>query len=67
VATVEVRVHPDYDPEQVFRWRVEQLERAGYRPQLARRLARCNTVDLHLATQLVQNGCDPETAARILL
>ena len=67
MATIELRVHADYDPEEVFSWRLEQLERAGYRPFLARRLARETTIDLHLATELVQNGCDPETAAQILL
>ena len=52
--------------EPVFRWRLEQLEQAGYDPCSALELAGRHDVDLHLALALRAQGCPPETAARIL-
>jgi hypothetical protein len=53
--------------ERIERWRAEELERAGYAPRAAGRLAVRHDVDLHRATELLQRGCDPELALRILL
>lgn len=51
----------------VRRWRFTQLIRAGYSPSDALTLSRRDDVDLHRATQLLAEGCPPETALRILL
>jgi hypothetical protein len=53
--------------ERIERWRAEELERAGYEPRAAGRLAVRHDVDLHLATSLLERGCPPELALKILL
>jgi hypothetical protein len=53
--------------EQVERWRATELERAGYSADAAARLASRHDVDLHRAVALVENGCPPELALKILL
>jgi hypothetical protein len=50
----------------VVRWRREQLRRAGVPMPLAERLAYDRQMDLHALIQLVERGCPPQTAARIL-
>jgi hypothetical protein len=47
-------------------WRLHVLIEAGYPLSLAERLA-ASEADLHLAVELVGNGCGHETAAEILL
>ena len=53
--------------ERVERWRSEALEAAGYDPDSATLLAGRHDVDLHRAIEMVERGCSPETALRILL
>ena len=53
--------------ERIERWRGEELERSGYPPDAARRLAERHDVDLHAAVGLIRAGCAPELALRILL
>lgn len=48
-------------------WRLHVLIEAGYPLSLAERMAASETVDLHLAVEMVGNGCGHETAAEILL
>ena len=48
------------------RWRARRLLSAGFSPDLAHRLARADRVDLHELLSLVDRGCPPELAARIL-
>ena len=48
-------------------WRLHVLIEAGYPLNLAERLAANEGIDLHLAVELVGNGCVHETAAEILL
>jgi hypothetical protein len=48
-------------------WRLHVLIEAGYPLTLAERIAANEGVDLHLAVELVGNGCAHETAAEILL
>jgi hypothetical protein len=57
----------DTESERVTAWRACELMRAGYEPVMAAELAEHNEVDLHLALELVERGCAPELAARILL
>ncbi|MEZ5099709.1 MAG: hypothetical protein R3C15_07920 [Thermoleophilia bacterium] len=47
-------------------WRLHVLMEAGYPVELAERVA-ASDVDLHHAVELVDQGCSPEIAARILL
>ena len=55
---------PD-EVQRVLQWRISRLLRAGYDEQSAVRLAR-SPVDLHTAIDLVERGCAPELAVRIL-
>jgi len=50
----------------VFRWRLEQLEQAGYDQCSAIELAGRHDVDLHVALELRSHGCPADTAVRIL-
>jgi hypothetical protein len=47
-------------------WRLHVLIEAGYPLGLAERLA-ASEADLHVAVELVTNGCEHATAAEILL
>ena len=47
-------------------WRRAQLMRAGFDVELADRLSRDCAIDLHALIELVERGCPPELAARIL-
>jgi hypothetical protein len=51
---------------EVLRWRREQLVRSGFSPETAARLASGVHYDLHALIELVERGCPPELAARIL-
>lgn len=55
------------EAERVFEWRRSRLVAAGFDPRLAFKLALQSDVDLHAASTLLERGCDPDTAARILL
>jgi hypothetical protein len=50
----------------VNRWRREQLVRSGFSFPLAARVARDPRYDLHQLIELVEQGCPPELAVRIL-
>jgi hypothetical protein len=50
----------------VTSWRRERLARAGFPPPLAARLAKDGRYDLHALVELVERGCRPEFAVRIL-
>ena len=47
-------------------WRLHVLIEAGYPLPLAERLA-ASEADLHRAVELISQGCEPATAAEILL
>lgn len=57
----------DTEFERVTAWRACELLKAGYEPLVAVDLAEHQEVDLHLALELVERGCSPDLAARILL
>ena len=65
--TSELELVEDTEVDRVMRWRVEELHRAGYEQREAVKLARRFDVDLHLAIDLVRNGCSTKTALEILL
>jgi hypothetical protein len=47
-------------------WRLHVLLRAGYPLRVAERLAKSNA-DLHVACDILDRGCTPHMAARILV
>jgi hypothetical protein len=55
------------ESERVERWRAETLEKVGYDIVSAYELAHRPDVDLHLAIELVERGCAPELALKILI
>jgi hypothetical protein len=55
-----------HDRGDVLSWRLCWLLDAGFEPALAERLAATPAVDLHALLELVDRGCPPELAARIL-
>ena len=65
--TAAETLHEDTELERVQAWRAEELERAGFDPEAAARLAARHDVDLHLAIDLVRQGCPHEVALSILL
>ena len=54
------------DQSKVESWRLHVLIEAGYPLHLAERLA-ATEIDLHRAVELIRQGCEPTTAAEILL
>jgi hypothetical protein len=50
----------------VTSWRRDRLIEAGFPLPLAWRLARDSRYDLHAVIELVERGCPPELALRIL-
>ncbi|HYX86919.1 MAG TPA: hypothetical protein VE777_18265 [Gaiellales bacterium] len=50
---------------QVEAWRLHVLLRAGYPLRVAERLAK-SSADLHQAVAMLERGCTPHVAARIL-
>jgi len=67
VAATEITLVDLTEMERIERWRAEELERAGYEPRAAGRLAVRHDVDLHTAVDLLQRGCPPQLALQILL
>jgi len=57
----------DTEQQRIERWRAEMLERAGYDADQAAELAGRHDVDLHHAAGLLEQGCPPDIALRILL
>jgi hypothetical protein len=56
----------DRDQIDLVAWRRGRLERAGFEPLLADALAGDPRTDVHALLELVDRGCPPELAARIL-
>jgi hypothetical protein len=52
--------------DDVLRWRRDQLVAAGFEPSLALALAQDSRFDLHALIELVERGCPPRLAVRIL-
>ncbi|HEX6491303.1 MAG TPA: hypothetical protein VF002_08000 [Gaiellaceae bacterium] len=57
---------PQDERTKVESWRLHVLMEAGFPLPLAEKIAH-SEADLHFAVELVRDGCDHETAARILL
>ena len=54
------------DRAEWVRWRTRWLISAGFQVEEAQRLARTDRIDLHRLLELVDRGCPPDLAARIL-
>jgi hypothetical protein len=52
--------------DRVFDWRIRRLTLAGVPQDLAAHLARTGEIDLHELLGLLERGCPPELAVRIL-
>jgi hypothetical protein len=52
--------------DEVVRWRCEQLVESGFALALAARVAKNAHYDLHALIELVERGCQPDLAVRIL-
>jgi hypothetical protein len=57
-----LRTHDD----DVASWRRRRLRAAGFEPGLAESVAHDCAMDLHALLSLVDRGCPPDLAARIL-
>jgi hypothetical protein len=57
---------PAGEQARLRQWRVQRLLTAGFELALAERLARQENVDLHELLELVDRGCPPALAARIV-
>jgi hypothetical protein len=57
---------PAGDRARWLRWRRQRLQSAGFPDDLAELLAAQRSVDLHALLELVDSGCPPHLAARIL-
>jgi hypothetical protein len=62
----QIAEHAQNEREKVAGWRLHVLIEAGYPLPLAEKLAQSDA-DLHTAVELVRKGCEPLTAAEILL
>jgi hypothetical protein len=65
-ATETTPIWREDEQSKVESWRLHILIEAGFPLTLAERLAASNA-DLHVCVDLLRQGCDPETAAEILL
>ena len=52
--------------DEVADWRRDQLVGTGFTPALAAAIARDPRYDVHALIELVERGCRPDLAARIL-
>ena len=67
MAVTDISLIEQSEIERIERWRAEELERAGYEPRAAGRLAVRHDVDLHTAVELLERGCPNDLALKILL
>ena len=55
------------EAKNIIHWRFHELMEGGFHLEDALKLALAMHVDLRAASRLLQHGCPPETALRILL
>jgi hypothetical protein len=56
----------DHEAGEIVSWRRDQLVGAGFTLPTAARLACDHRYELHALIEIVERGCPPELAARIL-
>ncbi len=67
MAATDIYLVDQTEIERIERWRADELERAGFEPRTAGRLAVRHDVDLHTAIDLIERGCPHDLAVKILL
>ncbi len=67
MSVAKLELPDEQEDERIIRWRLSELTRAGYDWPASMSLAARTDIDLHLATSLLDRGCPPRTALRILL
>jgi hypothetical protein len=67
MTAADLHVVTETEQDRVEHWRAEELVRAGFDPSDAIALAARHDIDLHLAVELVEQGCPYETAIDILI
>jgi hypothetical protein len=67
MTAADLHVVTETEQDRVEHWRAEELVRAGFDPSDAIALAARHDIDLHLAVELVRQGCPYETAIDILI
>ena len=60
------QVHRQEESAEVTAWRRDQLEHSGFPHTLAVQVAGNGCYDLHALIELVERGCPPQLAVRIL-
>ncbi len=63
---MQTKATSDHALREVARWRREQLVHAGFSRPLADQVAEDPRYDLHALIELVERGCPPDLAVRIL-
>jgi len=63
---MRTEIAKDKSGKAVARWRRERLVESGFPLPLAARLSTDPRFDLHALIELVENGCEPRLAVRIL-
>jgi hypothetical protein len=63
---MQTRTTTDAAVDEVLRWRREQLRASGFPLSHAAEIANDPRYDLHALIELVECGCRPELAVRIL-
>ena len=63
---MHTRATVDAARDDIARWRREQLTARGFTLPLAAEIAQDARYDLHALIELVERGCPPELAMRIL-
>ena len=59
-------VTPNHEQNGVIAWRCTQLVRSGFPEEAAASVAEDDRYDLHELVELVERGCPPELALRIV-
>jgi hypothetical protein len=63
---LQMQTTKDRGADEVVIWRREKLAQSGFPLSLAARLAKDSRYDLHALIELLEHGCPPEVAIRIL-
>ena len=63
---MQTKTTTDAAADEVAHWRRERLTRSGFSLPLAANIADDSRYDLHALIQLVERGCRPDLAVRIL-
>lgn len=66
LSATETDIPRETEAARVVCWRASELLRVGYAAEAAMELAERSDVDLHVALELVERGCPPELALKIL-